>query len=600
MKSGPAVALVAICAAVLSNSAFAQLAVSYEVTVTTPHEHMFNVNMEIEGTGSTPIDVSMPVWTPGSYLIREYERHVTRFAATDGDGTPVPWHKLDKNTWRVEPRGAGGLVVEYEVYAREPGIRWSFVNSLGGHIIGPSLFMYVIGHADLASAARFNLPDGWRINGGIAPSPDDPFLISAHSYHQLIDTPMLIGQFTDTTFTIEGVPHVIQILGPNNADLHQLSEDFTKIVGVCSQLFGGLPYERYALTYLTLTGGGGIEHANGTTIGLGNIDFQNEQARRGIRGVTSHEYFHAWNVKRIQPPAFRPYDYERENYTDALWFYEGFTSYYGDRILHRAGLIDELPDPATMVEQYRSTPGHYNQSAADASFNAWIHMYRPDESSDNFRTNYYFVGNVIANLLELQIADATDGASGLDDLMRVIWERTREGNEAFDAEAIRAVAEEVAGIPLADFFHSHVFGKDSIPFADFFRLAGYDLVVDEQATRDRNSTGYLGIYPRPTDNGLFVNGIVIDRPAWRAGLDYDDRIVSIGNSSITDYNSFQTAMRQTRPGQAVDFVVSRFGQQLTIPVTLGERSVPVYRLEEVASPTEHQLAVRRVWRQEGR
>jgi predicted metalloprotease with PDZ domain len=600
MKFGTAVALVAMCSAVLSNPALAQLTVSYEVTVTTPHEHMFNVNMEIEGSGPAPIDVSMPVWTPGSYLIREYERHVTSFAATDGDGEPVPWHKLDKNTWRVEPRGAGGLVVEYDVYAREPGIRWSFVNSLGGHIIGPSLFMYVIGHADLPSAARFNLPDGWRINGGIAPDADDPFLISARSYHQLIDTPMLIGEFTDTTFTVEGVPHVIQILGPNNADLHQLSEDFTKIVGVCSQLFGGLPYERYALTYLTVTGGGGIEHANGTTIGMGNIDFQNEQARRAIQGVTSHEYFHAWNVKRIQPPAFRPYDYEQENYTDALWFYEGFTSYYGDRILHRAGLIDELPDPANMVSQYRSTPGHYNQSAADASFNAWIHYYRADESSDNFNTNYYFVGNVIANLLELQIADATSGASGVDDLMRVIWERTREGNEAFDAEAIRAVAEEVAGIPLADFFHRHVFGTDSIPFADFFRLAGYELVVDEQATRDRNRTGYLGIYPRPTNDGLFVNGVVIDRPAWIAGLDYDDQIVSIGGNTITDYASFTTAMGQTRPGETVDFVVSRFGQQVTIPVTLGERSVPVYRLEEVASPTERQLAVRRVWRQEGR
>jgi predicted metalloprotease with PDZ domain len=600
MKLGSAAALVAICSAVLSNPAVAQLSVSYEVTVTNAQEHMLTVDMNIEGSDGTAIDVSMPVWTPGSYLIREYERHVTRFAATDGAGTDIPWHKLDKNTWRIEPNGAGSLVVEYDVYAREPGIRWSFVNSMGGHILGPSLFMYVIGHADLPSSARFNLPDGWRINGGIAPSADDPFLISANSYHQLIDTPMLIGEFTDTTFAIEGVPHVIEVLGPNNADLHQLSEDFTKIVEVCSELFGGLPYERYALTYLTVAGGGGIEHANGTTIGLGNIDFQNERFRRSILGVTSHEYFHAWNVKRIQPPAFRPYDYEQENYTDALWFYEGFTSYYGDRILYRAGLIDELPDPVDMVEQYQSTPGNFNQSAADASFNAWIHQYRPDESSNNFRSDYYFLGSVIANLLELKIADATSGASGLDDLMQVIWQRTRDAHAAFDAKAIRRVAEEVAGISLEDFFDRYVFGTDSIPFADFFRLAGYDLVVDEQATSERNRTGYLGVYPRPTDDGLFIDGVVLGGPAWRAGLDYDDRVVSIGGNSITDYASFTTALRRTRPGETVDFVVSRFGRQVTIPVTLGVRSVPVYRLEEVASPTERQLAVRRVWRQEGR
>ena len=599
MKLGPAAALVAICAAVLSNSALAQLTVSYEVTVTNAQEHMLTVNMDIEGSGSGAIDVSMPVWTPGSYLIREYERHVTRFAVTDGAGTDIPWHKLDKNTWRIEPGEAGGLAVEYDVYAREPGIRWSFVNGTGGHIIGPSLFMFVVGHEDLPSSARFNLPEGWRLNGGIAPSADDPFLISASSYHQLIDTPMLIGDFRDTTFTIEGVPHVIEILGPNNADLHQLSQDFTKIVEVCSQLFGGLPYERYALTYLTLAGGGGIEHANGTTIGLGNIDFQNPRARPGILGVTSHEYFHAWNVKRIQPPAFRPYDYEQENYTDALWFYEGFTSYYGDRILHRAGLIDELGDPVDMVDRYLSTPGNFNQSPADASFNAWIHQYRPDESTDNFRSDYYFLGSVIANLLELKIADATTGASGLDDLMQVIWRRTRDGNAAFDAEAIKEVAEQVAGISLDDFFDRYVFGTDSIPFADFFRLAGYNLVVDEQATRERNRTGYLGVYPRPTDDGVYLDGVVIGRPAWRAGLDYDDQIVSIAGSTITDYASFTTALSKTRPGQTVQFVVSRFGRQITIPVTLGERS-PVYRLEEVASPTQRQLAVRRVWRQEGR
>lgn len=597
MRFGRSAAIIAFGSALLSSRSAAQLTAHYEVTVTNAAEHMFTVRLEIGGTTGSPIDVSMPVWTPGSYLIREYERHVTRFAATDGENASIPWHKLDKNTWHLTPGTAGHLVVEYDVYAREPGIRWSFVNSGGGHILGPNLFMYVVGHADLPSSAHFNLPDGWRINGGIAPSSADPFLISAHSYHELIDTPMLIGEFTDTTFTVEGVPHVIQILGPNNADLRQLSSDFTRIVEACAAMFGGLPYERYALTYLTIAGGGGIEHANGTTIGLGNIDFRNEGSRNGIRSVTAHEFFHAWNVKRIQPPAFRPYDYEQENYTDALWFYEGFTSYYGGKILHRTGLSDELPDPAGMVGQYRSTPGNYNQSIADASFNAWIHLYRGDESTDNFRTDYYFVGSVIANLLELRIADATAGARGLDDVMQEIWRRTRDRHDAFDSRDIQKVAEEVAGIPLADFFDRYVFGTDSIPFADFFRLAGYNLVVDQQATENQNRTGYLGLYPRPTAEGVFVNGVLIGRPAWRAGLSFDDRIVSIGGDVITDYASFRSALQQTHPGDTVDFVVSRFGQQIRIPVILGERSVPVYRLEDVASPTERQLAVRRVWRQ---
>ncbi|HEX9730017.1 MAG TPA: PDZ domain-containing protein [Gemmatimonadales bacterium] len=600
MTFGRSLALAATGAVLLSNPAGAQLTVRYEVTVNTPHEHIFNVRMEIAHAGGAALDVSMPVWTPGSYLIREYERHVTRFAARGASGAPLAWHKVDKNTWRIASGGAGSLVVEYDVYAREPGIRWSFVNDLGGHIIGPNLFMFVVGHTDLASSARFHLPDGWRLSGGIVAASDDPFLILARSYHELVDTPMLIGEFSDTTFTVEGVPHVIGILGPHNADLHQLSEDFTRIVEACSALFGGLPYQRYALIYMTLTGGGGIEHANGTTIGLGPIDFRTGQSREGVRGVTSHEFFHAWNVKRIQPPAFRPYNYEEENYTDALWFYEGFTSYYSDRILHRAGLRDELGDPAGLVEQYRSTPGNYNQSAADASFNAWIHLYRGDESTNNYRADYYFGGQVIANLLELEIANRTAGAKGLDDLMRTIWARTRDDGAAFDADAIRAVADEITGTSFREFFDKHVFGADSIPFADFFRLAGYDLVVDEPATRERNRTGYLGVFPGPTQDGVFLNGVGKGGPAWRAGLDYGDRIDSIGNVAITNYGAFSAALRQTQPGQTIDFVITRFGRPQTIPVTLGTRPVPVYRLDEGASPSERQLAVRRLWRQERR
>ncbi len=356
-------------------------AVSYTVTVAQPHTHLFAVRMDISGVDGAQLDVSMPVWTPGSYLVREYERHVVSFSARGASGAALDWHKLDKNSWRILTPEAGKVTVEYEVYAREPGIRWSFVYDEGGHVLGPNLFMYVAGLTERPTAVRFALPEGWRLAGGIAASDTVTHEINARSYHELIDTPMVIGTFDSISFDVEGVPHLIAILGPNNADLGQLAEDFSKIVRVCSQLFGGLPYPRYAFIFTTLTGGGGIEHANGTTIGLGGLDFQSERGRRAVLGVTAHEFFHAWNVKRIQPPAFRPYDYEQENYTDALWFYEGLTSYYGDRILYRAGLVESRADPVPLVTGYQSAPGYRNQSAADASFNAWIHLYRRDEST---------------------------------------------------------------------------------------------------------------------------------------------------------------------------------------------------------------------------
>lgn len=570
--------------------------VDYVVSVPRPHTHIFAVEMRVSGVASGSFDVSMPVWTPGSYLVREYERHVVRFAAADASGKALAWRKLDKNTWRIDTDGAANIVIDYDVYAREPGIRWSFVNDAGGHILGPSLFMHVVGATDGFTSVVFDLPAGWRIDGGIAPTGEDSYRISAPSYHQLIDTPMLIGDFVSTEFYVDGIPHLIAFLGPNNADLEQLRDEFAKIVSVCSEMFGGLPYDRYAFVFTTLTGGGGIEHANGTTIGLGQLDFRNERAHQAILGVTAHEFFHAWNVKRIQPPAFRPYDYEMENYTDALWFYEGFTSYYGDRILYRAGLIDSLDDPTDWVAQYRSMPGHYNQSAADASFNAWIHLYRGDESTDNYRTNYYFKGQVIANLLELEIADRTGGAKGVDDVLRLMWQRTRDHGAAFDSEAIRTVSEEVAGGSFEDFFARYVFGTEEIPFEDFFSLAGYRLVVDEQATRARDSTGFLGVGTQVVDDVIRITEIVRGSPAWEHGLNYGDVILAIDGTPVTSYEYFVGALRQHRPGQDIDVLVSRFGQEKELSVTLGVRTWPLYRLEELDQPSEHQLAVRRRWR----
>ncbi len=581
----------------LSGAPVGQSPVEYTVSVTEPHTSVFHVRMEVSRIGGREVDVSMPVWTPGSYLVREYERHVKTFAPQDGAGRPLAWHKVDKNTWRIEADGADRILIDYDVYAREPGIRWSFVYDMGGHVIGPSLFMYVVGAVDAPATASFELPQGWRLNGAIAPSPADPHTIAADSYHELIDAPMLIGHFDEIEFEVGGIPHLIGILGPHNADLEGLRDDFTKIVEACSDLFGGLPYDRYAFIFTTLTGGGGIEHANGTTIGLASLDFQSADGHRAVLGVASHEFFHAWVVKRIQPPAFRPYDYEEENYTDALWFYEGFTSYYDERILHRAGLIESPGDPVALVMQYRSTPGHKVQSAADASFNAWIHLYRSDESFANYHTDYYFKGSVIATILELEIGNRKRGAKGVDDVMRLMWEKTVNEGAAFDAEGIRAICEEVAGGSFRQFFDRYVFGTDDIPFEEFFQMAGYELVVDEAATARSNSTGYMGVYLGESNGRVVLNGVIYGEPAWRSGLASGDEIIAVDGNQIAGLETFRALLGRSGPGTELDLLVSRMGQQIPIKLTLGSRSVPVYRLDQVEDPTDVQLAVRRRWRQ---
>ncbi len=390
-------------------------AVEYTLTVLRPHTHVFEVRMEITGTERSELDVSMPVWTPGSYLVREYERGVVRFSAGDGEGRALSWHKVDKNTWRIATDGAGRILVDYDVYAREPGIRWSFLYDEGGHVLGPNLFMYVVGAPDAPASATFDLPAGWRLNGAIAPAGDNPYRVSASSYHELIDAPLLFG-----------------------------------------------------------------------------------------------------------------------------------------------------------------------------NFNAWIHVYRSDESFNNYRTNYYFKGRVIAN--------RTHGAKGVDDLMRLMWQRTRDQGTAFDSEGIRAACEEIAAGSFREFFDRYVYGTEDIPFKDFYRLAGYDLIIDQEAGRLVNRTGYLGVYLGESNGRVRLDGVVRGGPAWRGGLSYGDEIIAVDGREVGDLESLQARLSPQRPGQTVELTVSRFGRQRTITVRLGERS-PIYKVVELDEPSEAQLAVRRRWRQ---
>ncbi|HUX06862.1 MAG TPA: PDZ domain-containing protein [Acidobacteriota bacterium] len=577
-------------------------AIHYEVSIPQPQTHMFEVRIEVGGLGLGEVDLSMPVWTPGSYLVREYERHVVRFAAENGAGDPLAWRKLDKNTWRVQTGGAAKVVAKYEVYGREPGIRWSFVYDEGGHVIGPSLLMHPVGYADLPATVRFNLPEGWKLDGGIAPAAEDPFLISARSYHDLIDTPMMIGNFESVEFEVDGVAHLIAVLGPTDADLEKLSADVKKLVETNRDLFGELPYERYVFAWMTIEHGGGIEHANGTSLGMGGWGFDDEERYKGFLGVVAHEHFHAWNVKRIQPPAFRPYGYEEENYTDALWWYEGVTSYYNERMLLRAGYEDYegyLKDLAGQIDRYRTTPGRELQSAADSSYDAWVKAYRGDENSENVQISYYNKGAIVGLLLDLEIAKQTGGKKGLDDVVRLMWERTHDEGAAFGTNDIRAVCEEVAGGSFDEIFDKYVYGTAEVPFEDYLGYAGYELKAEQEEEKEgedkEKPKGFLGASSRVSNGRLTVLRVVRGAPAWLGGLNFGDEMLAINGFRIPDYDAFIQQLGRYGPGETLEILISRHGKIRTLEVTLGERPYREYKIEEVGEPSEAQTAVREKW-----
>ena len=575
--------------------------ISYKVTVAEPHKHIFQVEMTLSGLARDEIEVSMPVWIPGSYLVREFERQVDYFAPFDAAGKPLSWRKVDKNTWKIACAGAETVRIDYNVYAREPGIRWCFVYDEGGHIIGPALFMYLVGGEDLPVSARFVLPEGWKLEGGIAPESGDPFLLTAPSYHELVDAPMLIGHFDIIEFEVAGVPHFYTILGRHDADREKLVADTKKIIEADLELFGELPYDRYAFTVMTICGGGGIEHRTGTSLGVFWVRFSDETLYGYFLDTVSHEFFHAWNVKSIRPPELKVYNYEEETYFDSLWWYEGITSYYDDRMLLRCGLIDRekyLQNVKDSIEQYRSTPGRLNQSAAESSFDAWVKAYRSDENSYNVEISYYSKGSIVGMLLDLEIAKRTGGEKGLDDVIRTMWRRTRDDDAAFGTDDIRALCEEVAGGSFAEIFEKHVYGTEEVPFEDYLALAGYELKIDEEKTEERNATGYLGAAFSESDGRLKVSLVRAGSAAWRDGLNYDDEIIALNGIRLYDNDDLTRELKPHEPGEQVEFLIERHGKVRTVEVTLDERPVPIYKIEEMEEPSEEQLAVRARWLQQ--
>ncbi|MFM8392515.1 MAG: M61 family metallopeptidase, partial [Acidobacteriota bacterium] len=360
------------------------LEISYRLAFPQPQTHLYEVTMTIGQVTRGEVEVSMPTWTPGSYLQREFARHVQDFAASDGSGQPLRWTKIDKATWRVASGASAGsprtVKVFYRVYANELATQTSHLDADHAYFNGTSVFMYVQGAKDQPHRLKFEPPAGWQVTTplGLAPEADGYF--TAPSYDVLADSPTEIGKHKLLTFNVRNKVHRVSIYGRFQFDEKRLTDDLARIVEENAKLFGSLPYEHYQFLIAVQPGiGGGTEHINANISMTSPEAFTSEAGYRRFLGLESHEFFHTWNVKRLRPVALGPFDYQRENYTRGLWVAEGITSYYGDLILRRAGMIsaaEYLGGLAGVVAGYESQPGRLKQSAEVSSFDTWIEQYR--------------------------------------------------------------------------------------------------------------------------------------------------------------------------------------------------------------------------------
>jgi predicted metalloprotease with PDZ domain len=598
--------------AVVVSATAQNLRMDYTVAFPQPHTHLYEIALSVSNIAAPQLDLSLPVWTPGSYLVREYARHVQDFSARNAADQPLTWQKTDKATWRVATNGAKSLTVFYRVYANELATQTSHLDASHAYFNGASLFMYpsnISGAKAQPYRVRFKLEGAtanWRVSSPLALAPDAAGWYTAPNYDVLIDSPHEIGTHRLIEFKVRDKIHRIA-LWPNPfeaADISdkQLADDFAKIVEEGAKIFGELPYEHY----LFIVGvqpfiGGGTEHLN-SNVSLTRPDsFKTKRGYQGFLGLESHEYFHCWNVKRIRPITLGPFDYQREVYTNNLWVSEGFTSYYGDLLLRRAGLVsanEYLMALGQTIAGYRNAPGRKQQSAATASFNAWIKHYRPDENSPNTAMSYYTSGELLGLVFDLEIRARTNNAKSLDDVMRLLLEKYGLPKPGFTDAELKAAFESVAGADLTEFFTKYVYGTEDIDFERYLKLAGIELKgVYRETAPPLNPTnkkpGTLGIRLR----GNVVGSVLADTPAYHAGLNASDELIALDGRKLDAANA-DNRLGEIREGQRVTLMVFRREKMMTFEMTAAAKPFDSYSLALQKEMTAEQKALLKGWLRE--
>jgi predicted metalloprotease with PDZ domain len=591
--------------------------ISFTVAMTKPHTHLFEVEIDVKRSAQAPNEerLIMPVWTPGSYLIREFERHVQDFSATDAAGQALKWEKIDKTTWRISTGGAKEWKASYRVYANELSVRTSELNSDHAFWNNANLLMYLDGFLKSPSTLHVLSPQAWKIATGLPAVPGVRNTFRAENFDILYDSPVEVSNFKSIAFTYKGVLHRIVIDGEGNYDPERVRQDVQKIVTTQIELMGGeIPYRDYTfILHLREDAGGGLEHLNSTALGYPRFGFKivggdrltsaapagggdSDRDYRGFLSLVSHEYFHLWNVKRIRPDALGPFDYTKENYTKLLWVAEGITDYYSEISLRRAGLISDKEFLAAAAKSFRNlqmTPGRLVQSAEESSFDAWIKYYRQDENSINSQISYYDKGAILGLLLDLEIRKHSNGARSLDDVMRYLYNESYKKDRNYTPEDFQKACETMAGASLSDFFAKYVRGREELDYNGALSAAGLKLETTAPAGSALEMP-YFGAQLVQRDDRLMVNRVYAGSPAYEQGINAGDQIVALNNMRASK-DFFEARLAEKKPGDVLSLTIFRSDDMSTLIVKLGERVPPPYRIAPVANPTDQQKQIYQSW-----
>jgi predicted metalloprotease with PDZ domain len=577
-----------------------------------PHSHLYHISIDVAAPDSATTDFVLPAWTPGSYLLREYARHVQEFAATS-DGRPLPWRKTAKDTWRVDTAGLERVQVAYKVYAHDLTVRTSHLDGSHGYFNGANVFLFVAGRTDEPLGLLVQTPPGWdwHATTGMEPWADypnagahpDQHAFIASDYDELVDCPVECGTHRLRSFTVDGIAHHIAIWGHGNEDEQRIVDDTRRIVETERDLFGSLPdYPHYTFILHLADRYGGLEHRNSVTNIIDRWSFQPQSSYERFLELQSHEFFHVWNVKRIRAAPLGPFDYQRENYTRLLWAMEGVTSYYDRLLLVRAGLMTPeryLERLAEEIARLQSQPGRALQSLEESSFDTWIKLYRPDENSANSSISYYLKGGLVTMLLDLEIRQRTGGERSFDDVLRYLYQTYPISGPGIPEEgAYLAAIETVAGSAdgaYRDLFARYIAGTAELDYARGLDAVGVRLEWSHsEPAHDGGTPAWLGLQLKRKDGRTLVSSVRSDGPAYAAGVYPDDELLALDGMRV-NRSSLHERLSERAPGDTVTLALFRRDELLFVPVTTAAAPYDTLRLKRVTQPTEMQERLYRAW-----
>jgi predicted metalloprotease with PDZ domain len=602
--------LAAICLVAFSAAASGTTPVSYELKFERPNSHLLDVAIHADALTGTFVDFAIPDWAPGSYYIENYSANVQRFRARSAAGQELTWRKTDSQTWRIELAGARSVTVEYQVYANTLQNNIAQYNERHAFIGGPSLWMYLVGGKDRPTTLSIAVPNGWRVATGMEHTSATSF--QSVNYDTFVDCPLEISDFAEKDFEVLGTKyHVIVHDVMGQKDFAKFVDDLQKVVAQDVAVFQPVagtsgqaaPFkEYYFIFHVWPKTGGGLEHLNSTQINFG-VDWDSTEPAPGYVNrydlklfVSAHEFFHAWNVKRLRPLPLGPFDYSQMVHTPSLWISEGLTSYYGALALAHAGLITPeqyLDSISQLITKFEAHPGRGERSIEDTSWDTWFpreSVIHQDNNLLNTWYSYYDGGQIMGHILDFAIRHDTNNQKSLDDWMRLLYSHHALPKPGFEPDDAIKAASQVAGTDVSGIFRQYISGKEPIPYEQYFAYAG--ITVEKKL--DANKP-WMGVDATKNDDGRAkIRNIVPGSTGESAGLDRDDIFYAIDSRAV-DFDGFTKEIETHKPGDTVRLTVLRLGEFKEFSVALKANPNPTYTLKPMEHPTDQQKAIYDSW-----